>query len=261
MLTRRSRTSSTSVISSTSQTETPLRWCAERERALTTDFLEYTTPAWKNFGFMYRNVTTCDACGKISRSVPNPLNRLQVPMTRSPGLNLKALIEKDLREEPLRDNDRCGDLQWEENNSGCGARNCRRICKAILSWPEVLVVHLKRFELNVTNGRFDKIDGPVRYGRTLQVLDSPEYTLRAMVMHNGRYGSGHYTACVRTVDNSWLLCDDERRPQPMVEEQVFPQQVSSIHRKAYIFFYERTPGSVEATSAPSASSQGPPRTN
>jgi len=180
------------------------RLCAgmeEWEHALTTDFLGYTTPAWKIFGFMFRNVITCEACGKVTRSLPNPINRLQVPMAGSSNLTLKELIENDLRDEPLRDNDRCGDSQWQENNSGCGTRNCRSMGKAILWWPDVLVVHLKRFEPNATHTGFRKIDRPVCYGKNLQVLDSPEYTLRAVVMHQGSYGLGHYTACVRTDDS------------------------------------------------------------
>ena len=104
-------------------------------------------------------------------------------MANSSNLALEELIENDLRDEPLRDNDRCGDLRWQENNSGCGARNCRSMGKAILWWPDVLVVHLKRFEPNATRTGFSKIDRPVCYGKNLQVLDSPEYTLRAVVMH------------------------------------------------------------------------------
>ena len=241
------------------------RLCAgmeDWECALTTDFLGYTTPAWKIFGFMFRNVITCEACGKVTRSLPNPINRLQVPMAGSSNLILKELIENDLRDEPLRDNDRCGDAKWQENNSGCGTRNCRSMGKAILWWPDVLVVHLKRFEPNATRTGFRKIDRPVCYGKNLQVLDSPEYTLRAMVMHHGSYGHGHYTDCVRTEEDKWILCDDAQRPKPMIEAQVFPQQRDSlIYSKAYIFFYERTSGRAEHPSAPPAPPPRPPRTD
>ena len=74
----------------------------------------------------------------------------------------------------------------------------------------------------------------------LQFLDSPDYTLRAIILHVGMLSYGHYRAIVRGDDGSWRKCDDERITF-VKEAAVFPsQRDASIYKQAYLLFYERT---------------------
>ena len=105
----------------------------------------------------------------------------------------------------------------------------------------------------------NKIDDPVWFGKSLQVVDSPVYVLRAMVMHAGGGEQGHFTACCRSEEGGWGLFNDAMRPRALSEAEVFPHGVSDIHRNVRTFFYERTYAVAPLGSAgPSLGSSGFP---
>ena len=60
-----------------------------------------------------------------------------------------------------------------------------------------------------------------------------QYQLRAVVVHQGRYGGGHYVAYVRGCNDQWCFCNDSAEPRVLVDiNEVLRQQ-------AYMLFYER----------------------
>eukprot|EP00667_Euglena_gracilis_P004697 EG_transcript_4717 len=99
-----------------------------------------------------------------------------------------------------------------------------------LELPEVLVVHAKRFNFGALWGSKigDWIHFPVPpetldlrdYCYETAALPPPEdtqYSLFAVVVHKGGYGSGHYVAYVLK-ENDWFLCDDETVRRVTLEE-------------------------------------------
>jgi ubiquitin carboxyl-terminal hydrolase 4/11/15 len=119
--------------------------------------------------------------------------------------------------------------------------------------PNILVVHLKRFEYKHMFRR-DKLDTFVRF--PLDGLDlgkhcatdahssfidrgsiPAEYDLFAVVNHYGRLGFGHYTSYARRFDESggmgnWVHCDDSS-----VDEIDNPESI--VTSAAYVLFYRR----------------------
>ena len=121
----------------------------------------------------------------------------------------------------------------KQDGAGCGAKKCRHQEITIDAWPEVLAVQLKRFKHNQSTGRLNKISTHVTYENYLRVNQGPEYKLRALLMHYGSFGTGHYTSYVRFQDDAWHYCDDSAKPRLCRDSaEVFKQQV-------YMLFYER----------------------
>lgn len=67
--------------------------------------------------------------------------------------------------------------------------------------PVVLVVHLKRFQ------GIEKIHTPVDLTNNVLIGDV-EYQLYATCNHSGGPMGGHYTACCKKRDSSWVVCND-----------------------------------------------------
>ena len=123
---------------------------------------------------------------------------------------------------------------------------------AIQSTPEVLTIHLKRFEQHGV--RLNKVNKHVSFPRILDldafcdehasrsVYDDGEigirYELYAVVEHHGKLDSGHYTAFIKdtliktdgTPNKWWQISDDV--PRPVSEADV-------LRAQAYLLFYER----------------------
>ncbi len=106
--------------------------------------------------------------------------------------------------------------------------------------PKVLVLHLKRFQYNVSQQRFVKLLQRVSFGAELKVWDSDEpdvlYRLKGLVAHIGTSPArGHYVACV-TVESQWFLFNDDRvRIVDVTDLQGFFEGQTV----AYVLAYER----------------------
>ena len=121
-----------------------------------------------------------------------------------------------------------------------------QVTNFIASWPEVLVLWLdRRIAVPGLSGRisYTRSDAPVWLGKTLQVHDSPVYSLRAMVMHAGtmenddaRDVHAYCTACCRAEDGGWFEVHGAQIPRALSEDDLFYRG----HRNVVIMFYERT---------------------
>eukprot|EP00736_Rhodelphis_marinus_P013847 Rmarinus@m.29678 len=138
----------------------------------------------------------------------------------------------------------------------CKRKNNSRKKIAITRLPEILTVHLKRF-LYDSAGR--KISDPVAFpmegldmspflhpsaaasrgvahplqpSAEVSVPPTAMYSLTAVILHHGMFGSGHYTAYVKH-DKQWHYCDDNR---------VYAVTEENVRREtsdAYVLFYHR----------------------
>lgn len=142
----------------------------------------------------------------------------------------------------------------EENKWFCSkCKDHVRAEKTMILWrlPNILIVHLKRFEFKHSLRR-DKLETFVDFplkdlnmkkycGSNLTndfVVDSTSasYDLFGVVNHYGRLGFGHYTAFARRwnedgIEREWMLFDDSS-VHPCIEDEV-------ISNSAYILFYRR----------------------
>lgn len=104
--------------------------------------------------------------------------------------------------------------------------------------PEVLVIHLKRFQSMVVTNNFNlpvmrKIRGPIAYEKTLTLKTGPlsvKYSLKGIAVHWGVMEHGHYISVVER-EGKWYYCND--RVISECEERV------AMSQEAYMLFYER----------------------
>ncbi|GMR36679.1 hypothetical protein PMAYCL1PPCAC_06874 [Pristionchus mayeri] len=185
--------------------------------------------------FSCENVSTkVDPCWDISLNLPQGEREL----------SLERCLEGYVCSEVLDSSFPC---------SGCRSQGLQKQL-SFLRTPVICVFHLKRFEHDThlrkkmtTRVTFaEKLDmspytttyrnHPQRFdyskGSTAHInRRSYEYTLFAVVQHEGSLDSGHYTAFVRSY-NSWYLCDDERIKAVPIEKV--------LAAEAYILFYHST---------------------
>ena len=135
---------------------------------------------------MQLSTTKCLACGStlpkydmwqsLSLSVPQG------------GCQIETLLNEYWGEERLTDlSDRC----FVE---GCRVWNRRVLITEPKRWPQVLIVHLKRWRV-VCMDPFTqrKVDDRVDYEMMLPSEGGrPAYNLRGVVVHHGAAGVGHY---------------------------------------------------------------------
>lgn len=124
--------------------------------------------------------------------------------------------------------------------------NCkdhRQATKKLEIWsvPDILTIHLKRFEN--TKSFSDKIDAIVEF--PIENLDMSKYIVNplknnetiiydlfAVDNHYGGLGGGHYTSYVKNdIDNEWYYFDDSRVSKT--------NPLESIRGSAYLLFYRR----------------------
>ena len=99
----------------------------------------------------------------------------------------------------------------------------------------MLLLHFKRWEvISYVPFQREKIYTKVGFETLLPVApDVPLYHLRAVVVHHGGAGAGHYTSFVRAADNNWYHCDDcsSQAPRKTTLAEV-------LQAEAYMLVYE-----------------------
>jgi ubiquitin C-terminal hydrolase len=97
-----------------------------------------------------------------------------------------------------------------------------KIGKKFISFPNVLIAQLKRFEYNPRKDSMDKINDYFEFSNEIDVKnymkdidnDNEEFykfTLHAVVVHRGNINNGHYFAYIRpNVEDKWYQFNDEK---------------------------------------------------
>ena len=97
----------------------------------------------------------------------------------------------------------------------CRVRGPCEVSKSVTRWPPVLVLHVKRFRQDAL-GRLRKITEQLFFEEN---LDCPEfgvtYSLQAVAVHKGPFGTGHYVAFVRDSRDQWVHVNDSAPPVPV----------------------------------------------
>nr|XP_046267346.1 ubiquitin carboxyl-terminal hydrolase 2-like [Scatophagus argus] len=181
-----------------------------------------------------KSSVSCTVCGFRS-TVFDPFWDLSIPVA-----------QKNTSEVTLRDCLRLftkEDVLDGEERPTCNRCNARRKCTkrfSIQKFPQILVLHLKRF--SDSNNRASKLSTFVNF--PLKELDLREfasqnneravYNLYAVSNHSGNALGGHYTAyCRNPALGEWFSYNDSR------VSPVSSSQVRSSN--AYVLFYEMAP--------------------
>lgn len=99
---------------------------------------------------------------------------------------------------------------------------------SIFRYPNILMIHLKRFNYNSLFG--SKLNNHVELINELK-LDDNKYQLKAVINHQGSsLSSGHYT-CYTRYENQWYECNDSNTNKVELSEVLSSQ--------AYVLFYEK----------------------
>uniref|UniRef100_K3WJV5 USP domain-containing protein n=1 Tax=Globisporangium ultimum (strain ATCC 200006 / CBS 805.95 / DAOM BR144) TaxID=431595 RepID=K3WJV5_GLOUD len=129
---------------------------------------------------------------------------------------------------------------------------------AVKSLPSVLVMHLKRFEVDPRAGklykRCDLVEAPTSIRPTFTINGSSEesdeeeqsYELKCVVHHLGRsIDEGHYVADVREMADKWVRRNDTH--ESVISED-YALQASRSQESCYMLFYVKTdPSTIDAT--------------
>lgn len=188
----------------------------------------YSLPSWQIFGGRTVTITTCQhrRCRKTIENI-SPFTVLTLEVHGHAEPNMNSLLNAHLQEEDLRDpDDKC---------EGCNRFQCRKKQTRIEVWPNVLVLHLKRWQQSrsgswIRDGRF------IEFADVLDdMLDAPRYRLTAVVCHSGFKGSGHYIAYCAGNNGDWYLTDDSSKPKRVLLQEV-------LHAIPYILMYVQDVG-------------------
>ncbi|KFD55210.1 hypothetical protein M513_03851 [Trichuris suis] len=194
-------------------------------------FTKETTVISRIFGGFHRSQIICNNCQFVS-------------ITHDPFLDLSLEIKQwNTVDSALAHYTRMETLS-NENAYLCPRCNKRVSARKILTIhcaPNVLTVHLKRFD------HIGKIDRHISYSERLNLRPymtekqglPVNYRLYGVVVHNGRStNSGHYYAFVRNPLGQWHLMDDSRVCAVSGD--------NALKASAYVLFYVRLPTPMAA---------------
>ena len=182
--------------------------------------VRFCTPVWKAFGGLLRSTVRCKACRHASwRYDMWHCLSLALPDQRS---TVEHLLLNHWGLEPLTDDNDHGDQRL------CGVFGRREQDTQLVRWPRVLALHLKRWNiLSQEPSRAVKVSTMVDFETLLLVgSNMPPYHLRALLVHQGHAGGGHYTSYVRSTNNAWYYCNDEPSPRKAISSEVWKAEAS-----------------------------------
>uniref|UniRef100_A0A6C0CFW1 USP domain-containing protein n=1 Tax=viral metagenome TaxID=1070528 RepID=A0A6C0CFW1_9ZZZZ len=129
----------------------------------------------------------------------------------------------------------CGDYPHHEDPPAPRCVNTKGLSlseKKIITFPEVLIISLKRFKYNTATQTSEKITKNLTLSSNINI-NGLIYNLQAVVYHQGStINSGHYIAeCL--VDGQWINYDDD------IVTPAVGEPVDNRNRQSYILFYTR----------------------
>ena len=192
----------------------------------------FTALCWLNYYIIMRMWYSCDSRSKHA-IFGNFYRRVSTFTSENPQPCDSVLLEQCLK------NNICI-VERTSSNSTWFCPHCQRnrqLTKEnrILSLPQVLIIHLKRFDMESSSHR--KIETFVKYPLELNMtkfLSSPTlgeehvYDLIGVCLHSGSFERGHYIAYIKKI-SGWYCFNDSFVNSISVNDV--------ISRNAYILFY------------------------
>jgi ubiquitin C-terminal hydrolase len=149
----------------------------------------------------------CVDCGHTITK-EEPMAVLTVPLADAARATLHERIDRMTAAERIA----------EYKCDGCGKKGTVETCVAVSAAPEVLFVHLLRFEQRlddngdvVLDKRRTPTDIPDSFNLPTMAQTAVHYRLCGLVVHLGQQmENGHYVAALRESTGSWRVLDDEK---------------------------------------------------
>ncbi|OAG31961.1 ubiquitin carboxyl-terminal hydrolase 22/27/51 [Nematocida displodere] len=174
----------------------------------------------KTFGGFLRSVLSCRHC-TIAEVTIEPFTSISMDLLDK---TLDGAILKYFQDEEM----------ILERKCVCGTNEFVKKL-SIFSMPEVLCIHLKRYEIR--NKTISKVESVIKYPEELSI-EGASFTLSSIIMHSGEIDSGHYIAYTKR-HSQWYLTNDE--------EVVRVSRVDVLDKPAYILFYTMSLSTTPAT--------------
>lgn len=124
----------------------------------------------------------------------------------------------------------------------------------IQNWPDYLTIHLQRYDYTLETGQREKLVHEFAFpfelnSRELQreAEEDADYSLNAVIVHQGNAERGHYLAIVKGQSGDWYVCNDQSVEYFEITEikdwayGVSDDRVTSIDRiwTGYLLFYKK----------------------
>lgn len=192
--------------------------------------------ASKVFEGKMSNITKCGKCGKEMPETNAFISILlsinvENDKTYDVETGLKTFEEHSILEED----------DWVYCDE-CDCKTKTETWSQIDEYPTVLTLHLKRFDFDYMQMRYEKNECRLDVPLTLPKKDNrPTYDLYAVINHKGRYSGGHYEAIIKSYENGLWYCFDDNRVTQTSES---PLKNSSL---PYMLMYRKkvfSPGSI-----------------
>lgn len=192
--------------------------------------------AFKVFEGKMSNITKCGKCGK---EMPETNTFISILLSINVENNKMYDVETGLKtfeEHSILDED-----DWVYCDE-CDCKTKTETWTKIDEYPNVLTLHLKRFDFDYMQMRYEKNECRLDVPLTLPKKDNrPSYELYAVINHKGRYSGGHYEAIIKSYENGVWYCFDDSR---VTETSESPLKNSSL---PYMLLYRKkvfSPGSI-----------------
>ena len=191
--------------------------------------IQETSVIYKIWGGYLRSQILCTVCRKGSNTYDSIIDlSLEIRGCNS----VQSALQKFTIQERLG-----GDNRYFCAHCKCKQNAIKQL--TIFDAPNILILHLKRFEFGT------KIDKFVQFDTSLDLTPFMSkskmyrergqritYTLYAVLVHAGKYSNcGHYFSYVMTANNQWFLCNDS--------EIRGATKRNVLQQHGYMFFYQR----------------------
>jgi ubiquitin C-terminal hydrolase len=205
-------------------------YCGEKYKFLTNMYSPYT----QMFNFMIKNTMVCPKC-HFSNSIFESSSMLKLSLPdNNKEEKLEKLIDTYLEEEVIDSNNmvKC---------NSCLIKTRAKVTNSFCNLPKILVIHLKRFNMNnfgfFGRKKSNRIIYPLKLDLSKYVDDDKEYQYQ-LVSVNVHLGSsmnqGHYISIVKlSTDNGWYVFNDNNNVKPVTDIN------NIINNNASMLFYIR----------------------
>ncbi|XP_068654109.1 ubiquitin carboxyl-terminal hydrolase 25-like [Aristolochia californica] len=190
------------------------------------DLLCHDTVVKQIFGGALQSQVKCLSCGAESNRTDDIMD---ISLDVFQSTSLREALRRFFQPEVL------------DGSNKYKCEKCKKLSPArkqmsILQAPNILVIHLKRFE-----GIGGKIDRPIAFEEVLTLTNCmnkgsqdirPEYNLFGSIIHSGYSPeSGHYYAYIKDASGRWYCCNDSHVSLANLEEV--------LSERVYILFFFR----------------------
>ncbi|XP_051754357.1 ubiquitin carboxyl-terminal hydrolase 47 isoform X7 [Ctenopharyngodon idella] len=161
------------------------------------------THASKVFEGKMNNITKCGKCGNETTETNTFISML---LSIDAG-NDKYDMEKSLK--TFFEHSKLEEDDWMYCER-CDSKTETETWSEIHEYPTVLALHLKRFDFDYIQMRYEKNECRLDVPLSLPKEDNrPRYDLYAVINHKGGYSGGHYNTIIRSYENEiWYRFDD-----------------------------------------------------